>query len=489
MSGEHAAAGAIPAIAPPPDQAIDQPTRRGSRLPDLRGAIPGIRWPALPGCEAADLLAQLYQFEQSQWWPAQKLREAQYRQFALLARHVHRHSPFFRARLDDVGLSPAHAWSPESFARIPLLGRSDLLLRADDIHCRVVPAEHGAVKEIQTSGSTGQTVAVRRTGLSGLMWQALTMRDHLWQGRDFSASLAVIRALVTTLDDPVQSQRTGWGPPATLLFDTGPCYAQPLSMDVHSQADWLLARNPHYLLTYPTNLRALLERFERLGRIPPGLREVRTVGETLTPDLRERCREVLGAGLVDVYSSQEVGVIALQCPVSGLYHLQSESLLAEVLGDMGEPCRPGEVGGVVVTDLHNFATPIIRYDIGDYAEAGPACPCGRGLPTLARILGRQRNMIVLPDGRRSWGMVGLHKFRDIALILQYQLIQHSLEDVELRLVTPAALTPEQESRLVGVIHKAMGHPFRLRFSYFEGELPGTRGGKFEEVVSLVAAQA
>lgn len=74
----------------------------------------------------------------------------------------------------------------------------------------MVPAEHGVVNEIQTSGSTGQIVAVRRTGVSGLMWNALTMRDHLWQGRNFSASLAVNRGLVITQDDPVEGQKSGW---------------------------------------------------------------------------------------------------------------------------------------------------------------------------------------------------------------------------------------------------------------------------------------
>ena len=318
------------------------------------------------------------------------------------------------------------------------------------------------------------------------MWQTPTMRDHFWHGRDFSATLVAIRALASAQDDPAQAQKSGWGPPAALLFDTGPSYVQPLSMDVRSQVEWLLARNPHYLLTYPTNLRALLDRFEQLGRVPPQLREVRTIGETLPPDLRQRCTEVLGAKLVDLYSSQEVGVIALQCPLSGLYHVQAESLLVEVLDEENKPCAPGEPGRVVITDLHNFATPIIRYDIRDYAEVGDACPCGRGLPTLKRILGRQRNMIVLPDGHRSWGMVGLHKYRDIAPILQYQLVQHSLDDVEIRLVTSAALTSEQETRLAEVVHEALRHPFPLRFTYFEDEIPGTRGGKFEEVVSLVA---
>jgi phenylacetate-CoA ligase len=189
--------------------------------------------------------------------------------------------------------------------------------------------------------------------------------------------------------------------------------------------------------------------------------------------------------VVDMYSSQEVGIIALQCPVSGLYHVQSESLLVEVLNDDGLPCKPGEIGRIVITDLHNFATPIIRYEIRDYAEAGPACPCGRGLRTLARIMGRRRNMVVFPNGERHWPLLGAYRFREIADIKQYQAIQHALDDIEIRLVVEHALSSEQEQRLTAIIHRALGHEFALRFSYFNQELAKTRGGKFEEFVSLV----
>ena len=74
----------------------------------------------------------------------------------------------------------------------------------------------------------------------------------------------------------------------------------------------------------------------------------------------------------------------------------------EVLDNHGRPCKEGETGRVVLTDLHNFTMPLIRYEIGDYAEVGPPCACGRGLPVLARILGRSRNMLTLPAGDRIW---------------------------------------------------------------------------------------
>jgi phenylacetate-CoA ligase len=62
----------------------------------------------------------------------------------------------------------------------------------------------------------------------------------------------------------------------------------------------------------------------------------------------------------------------------------SEAIIVEVVDDQGRPCRDGEIGRVVATPLFNLAGPLIRYEIGDYAEAG-TCECGRALPTLKRV--------------------------------------------------------------------------------------------------------
>jgi phenylacetate-CoA ligase len=454
-------------------------------LQNLKSCIGGIGWPAIPDPVAANLLALLTQLEDSQWWSAEQLQQKQLAQFALLATHAGQHSPFFRNRFDQAGLDPAHEWTAESFSSLPLLTRAELMQQEENIHCRALPRKHGAVHKIQTSGSTGQVVTVAKTEVNQLVWLALAMREHLWHERDFTATLAVIKALTPTLDDPTEAARIGWGHPAILLFDTGPSYAQPLSMDVAQQSAWLAHIDPKYLLTYPSNLGALLDRYENGDRIPPSLRQIRTVGETLHPGLRERCQKLGGIEIVDMYSSQEAGLIALQCPVSGLYHVQSESLIVEVLDDEGKQCKPGEIGRIVITDLHNFATPVIRYEIRDYGEVGPACSCGRGLPTLSRIMGRRRNMVVFPDGRRHWPLIGAHHYRGVADIRQYQAIQHTLEDIEIRLVVDEPLSKEQESRLTALARKALGYPFPLRYTYSQHELPKTAGGKFEEFISLV----
>jgi phenylacetate-CoA ligase len=92
---------------------------------------------------------------------------------------------------------------------------------------------------------------------------------------------------------------------------------------------------------------------------------------------------------------------------------------------------------VVVTTLHNFATPLIRYDIGDYAAIGEPCTCGRGLPVLTRILGRVRNMLALPNDEPHYADLNSGKVHHLAPVLQQQV---GLNEIELRLVVTRAPT-------------------------------------------------
>lgn len=444
----------------------------------MRSAVPGIQWPPLATGEGATLAALTRELEQSQWLPAEAVIEAQHRQLAKTAAHAALHSPYFRRRIDDAGLRPQQLRSLEDLRRLPVMRRRDVQAAGETLFCEQVPRAHAPVTQARTSGSSGEPVTIRRTAVSQLMWMAMTMREHLWQRRDFRGRLAAIRANLRG----EKLNRPDWGPPASLLFATGTSHGCAITMDVARQFDWLLATDPDYLLIYPTNLAALLDQFERRGQRLARLRQIRTMGETLNPDVRAAAQRVLGAGIADTYSSEEVGIIALQCPASGLYHTMAESLIVEVLGGQDEPCGPGEVGRVVVTDLHNFATPLIRYEIGDYCEATDACPCGRGLPALRRISGRSRNMVRLPDGRAFWPLVGFARYRDIAPIRQYQLVQRDLETIEVRLVTDSPLTAEQEQKLRELIHKSLGFAFQLRFANFVGQIPRGPGGKFEEFV-------
>ena len=456
-------------------------THRPSLASLARSDVPGVVWPAVWSGASATLAAFVLQLETIQWIAPAELAAEQHRQLVVLAEHAARRSPHFGRRLARAHVHPRDLVTSEGLRQVPLLHRRDLQSAGEELYCTDVPPSHLPLEETRTSGSTGEPVVVKRTAIDQLFWSGMTIRDHLWHERDVSKGLSVIRATIQSY-----GRVASWGPPMSLLFATGPSQRIPITSSVEQQLEWLVAFKPDSLMIYPASLDALARLCRQRQVTLPGLRHIRTIGETLPPALRELASSVFGAKVEDVYSSQEMGVIAIECPASGLYHMMAEALIVEVVDEAGRACKDGEIGRVVITALHNFATPLIRYDIGDYAEVAGPCPCGRGLPTLRRILGRERNLIVMPDGTRHWPLVGFTRFREIAPIRQYQLIQHDRERIEVRLVSDEPLSPAQETDLRAVIQGALAHPFAVSFTYFANQIPRGPGEKFEEFVCKVA---
>jgi phenylacetate-CoA ligase len=164
--------------------------------------------------------------------------------------------------------------------------------------------------------------------------------------------------------------------------------------------------------------------------------------------------------------------------------VQAETVLVEVLDDAGRACAAGETGRVVLTSLHNFAMPLIRYAIQDYAEVGAPCPCGRGLPVLTRILGRSRNRLSLPDGRRVWPLFSPKRYLRIAPIRQLQIVQHAVRDVEVRYVTDHPLSDAQLHDFEDYLRSRLEFPLPLRMRRVDA-VPRAPNGKFEDFVSHV----
>ncbi|MGD9538140.1 MAG: phenylacetate--CoA ligase family protein [Alphaproteobacteria bacterium] len=456
-------------------------TRGADGLLGIRSGVPGIAWPPVQRGTAAALAALLHQLDATQWLPQAEVEQPQLAQLRVLAEHAAKYAPHVAMRLRAAGLSPSELGSMAGLRALPVLTRRDVQKAGDDLFCTGLPPHHGPVGVTRTSGSTGEPVVVRRTAVTHLVWMAMTLRDHLWHRRDARKKMSAIRANVSR-----HETSDNWGAPFNLLFESGLFQRLPITLSIEEQVAHLKAFEPDSLIVYPSNLAALARTFLAAGERLEGLAHIRTIGETLSDDVRSLTRDAFGLAVEDLYSSQEIGSVALQCPESGLYHIMAESLIVELLNQRGAPCAAGEVGRIVITDLHNFATPLVRYDIGDYAEAAGPCPCGRGLPALKRIIGRERNLVLMPDGTRHWPLVGFALFRDIAPIAQYQMIQDGRESVEVRLVAEAPLSAAQEARLTRVIQDALGHPFALRFSYFEGSIPAGPNGKFEEFVCRVA---
>ena len=458
--------------------------------PDRRiphNALEGNVWPALPVPKAQTVLAILYQMEQIQWWRPEEIRRHQFRQLRSLVSHAWEATPFHRDRLADVGLAPPFDDLADAWEAIPPLTRTDIQAAGYAIQSDFVPADHGSISDIHTSGSTGKPIRALRTSMALRFWSAFTAREHIWHRRDTMGKLAVIRVSGKDEDLYPHGQRfRHWGS-WRRAFDTGPCVSLNINATAAEQLEWLQRQNPEYLLTHPTNLLRLLKLADAEGVKLPNLRDVQTLSEILRPELRDYCREVWGVPIKDNYSGREVGYIALQCPDHDHYHVQSEGVLVEVVDENNKACKPGQVGRVLVTPMHNFAMPFLRYEVGDFAEVGESCSCGRGLPVLARIIGREQNMLSLPDGRKVWTLLsegGIRKLLKLAPIREYQFVQKSLEDMEIRLVVAQPLTADEEAAIRTWSREKFEHDFEFSLIYVD-ELPRGRTGKLQDFISEV----
>jgi phenylacetate-CoA ligase len=307
------------------------------------------------------------------------------------------------------------------------------------------------------------------TGVSSAMTQALSLRGHLWHGRDFSAKSVRIRHAPQPGNGTSHKR---WAP----LPYGGPSVTIDEGMPDSEVFDQLLLEDPAYLECPPALMLALAQRSEESGRRPKSLREARTYGEALDPGIREFCAGVWGVPIIDNYGAREVGTIAHQCPQSEILHVQSENVLVEVLDGQDRPCGPGQSGRILVTSILNYGTPLIRYALGDIVEVGGSCACGRGLPVLKRVRGRTKDLIHLPNGERLqasfWGILW-----EIPKIRQFQVIQTSLESLHLKLVAPAHLDESERQSLIGMMNERLVHEFQINITYHD-QIAREPGGKF-----------
>lgn len=447
--------------------------------PDIpKSSVPGIDWPAIPDVSNSAVLAIAYQLAQSEWWEADRIEAQQLSQLSTLLSHAVQTVPLYRERLAET-YTPNGEITLEQFQTLPILTRADLQDEIGRLKSEALPKSHAPISEVSTSGSTGRVVTVLGTRVTALMNAAVGLRYHQWHQRRFDQTVASIQVVKGE-----RAETAAAGTPSAWVpgHGTGTIYYFDINENISAQADWLKGLNPAYLFTYPSVIEALLERLERSDI--PALIQVSTLGEALDEGLRERVTNVWDVPLVDAYSTSEVGMLALQCPEHSHYHIQSECCLLEVLREDGAPCGVGETGRVVLTNLHNFAVPLIRYEVGDYAEVGEPCGCGRNLPVLNRIAGRVRNMLRLPNGEMKWPRYASSRLAGVAPVKQAQLIQKTINELDVRLVVARPLTTVEIESLRELIVNSLGYPFELNFVFVDAILRAANG-KFEDFQSLL----
>lgn len=454
----------------------------------IRSHISGSTWPSIPAPADAALLALQFQLEQSQWWTLEQIQHHQLKQAQSLLAHATTTVPHYKQTIPQNLIDSIENLDWALWQSIPILERKDVQEHSDNLISKSIPQSHLPVGAGMTSGSTGRPIRLMHTKITSMMWDAFTLRSHLWYRRNLSKKRAAIRYFENNVATaPLGAKQLGWGGASDMFLPHGEVVGLNVSASISEQVNWLFKEQPDYLVSYPSNLAAIATLCIKENISLPSLKELATIGELLSIEQRNICREAFGLEIIDTYSAEEVGYIAMQCPSNRHLHVQSENVLLEVIDADGKPCKPGEVGQVVITTLHNFAKPLIRYAIGDYAEVGELCKCGRGLPVLTKVMGRTRNMFVKPDGSYFWPSfpkINPEFYAQMPKVRQYQYVQKAVDWIEIRIAVSARYSEVIEQAFVEAVRTEFRYPYKVTFLYLN-EIAHSKYQKYEEFLSEI----
>jgi phenylacetate-coenzyme A ligase PaaK-like adenylate-forming protein len=393
-------------------------------------------------------------------------------------------SPFYRDRLAPLfraGDTP----DLQKWREVPILRRADIEHNIDRINPVELPPDIGEVTIRRSSGTTGaRGMTFRICALVRVADACMMQRLYRWWAYDDAAPMASIRHY--TMNDrsfPNGKVEMQWSYPGA----SAPHYSLDLRTSTANMIEWLVRHRPKYLLTFPSVAQELASHPDAKRITELGLKGVIAISEVVSNDASDIVRQTLGCELAQIYGCTETGAVALQSSDDGTLLVCEENVMVELIDDNDEPVKAGETGRVILTSLYNFATPFIRYEVGDYATAADgASPSGRAFMRLQRIEGRQRNALVTASGARLWqsAIPAASVLRYVAAS-QFQIRQPAAQTIEF-LYVPANTTPADHAGLETYFASLLGRPVTLTLSAVD-TMPRTAGGKYERIVSAVAA--
>ncbi len=172
---------------------------------------------------------------------------------------------------------------------------------------------------------------------------------------------------------------------------------------------------------------------------------------------------------------------AFECPKGGL-HLCHDNFYLEFIKD-GKPAQPGEVAELVVTNLHNYAFPLIRYSVGDMVElSSKSCACGRTLPIISNVTGRVHDSITTLDGSELHGLFFTHVFDELDEVHQFRIIQQVDTRLDIELVSPQQVDVSVIEEIRLMVAEKYGAIEKVNV-YQVPEIPMLESGKTPWIIS------
>ena len=419
----------------------------------------------------------LTSLENTQWLSASELEGLQLASLRALLEHAGRNIPYWRELFQRIRFEPRSVRSLADLQMLPILTREIIQERFEDL---IDPARGPTNIRKGTSGTTGVPLKFEYCNESEAWRQATRLRGYGWAGyrqglptfHYWGSGAQVPHGFVARkirLDRALRRE----------------IYVDAVKQDEASlrEAARLLGRmKPHTIIAY-TQALASFARWacERGLRNWPDTRVV-CAAEPVLPADRVALEAAFGPNVFETYGSRETMLIAAECESHDGLHISEENVLVEIVRD-GRRVPDGESGDVLVTDLHNYGMPFIRYANGDVAaiSAGGPCACGRGLRKLARVEGRRVDMLRDANGELISGMLFISLLQvETQMLRAFQVVQRKSGEVELKVVRGREWDEERFSQ---TMKRVAG--------YFKGlpveaiiceEIPASKSGKRRPIV-------
>ncbi len=438
-----------------------------------REAFARMAWyahPARPGPQYAAL-------KESQWWSQDQLEALQVQALQRLV-DVAARVPHYRRRFADAGVVPDDIRSIADVARLPILEKGEL--RELGIPGLRVPGSWGM--RAASSGSTGRPVQFLWP-LEQMRWlDAGEARARAWMGSDIGTRRLEVRC-----------RPVGWPQAVSAVLLNTAAFHAPVVADraaVRQLVD-AMAKHPPALIWGVSNALyvlavALLDegRTIRAGACWSG-------GNHLHAHYKQAFEQAFDCKVYERYATMETGLVAHECIEGGLLHVPAEGLVVEIVRTDGTPAAAGETGDVLITSLHNTATPLVRYRVGDRAVAPTVtrCACGRGLPIFGTVAGRTHDFLRTASGAlMSPAQAVAAAAPGTGSVVDFQVIQG--EDARLRILVVQRDAPTAEAdreRIVETFERLVQPPERPTIERV-GHIPLTPGGKLRTLISELLAR-
>jgi phenylacetate-CoA ligase len=409
-----------------------------------------------------------------QWKKPDEIAAYQLQKLQQIVRVAAEKVPFYQRKFREIGFDPRDLRTRDDLKRLPILTKRELKEHFDELydHSRARKAVLG-----QTSGTTGEPTQFLLSREQTVMELAYIWRFWLWAGYRPYARIAAFRHYKPKEGEPISKYERSSN---TLFFSVHDMYESRLA----EYADAFNRFRPQIVRGYPSSVYILANFVLERGLALHRPRAIITSSETLLPQYRETIERAFGAPVFDWYGTNERILTACQCEQRAEYHINAEAGIAEFV-NLGDPDATGDAKSLVLTGLVNTIMPLIRFDVGDLAVPGTGqCPCGRGLPTIKKFIGRTDDILVTHEGKHITPVRFYTLFEKFPQVDQFQVVQSRPDYIEVRIVPNGDFDRETHKELAVQLARVVG-AVTLEIRRVE-QLELTAVGKRRNVISHVS---